>query len=382
MSDINRTYLVDLSMVLFFTRGISLRSWDEAGMFEREVALYRRLQSRGVKVTFITYGDGTDLHFQNRIPGIRICCNCWNLPERLYAKLIPWLHRKALKTADLVKTNQTCGADIALAAARFLNKPLLARCGYMWSKNAIFEHGGDSDRARESLAVEGEAFCTADFVAVTTHSMRSSILERFPGLESKVVVIPNYVDTELFTPTRHGTVPRPRLCFVGRLEQEKNLEELISAVRGLDIELEIIGCGTLHNKLAAMIASNSQIRLVGVVPHNLLPDHFHKCALFILPSLYEGHPKSLLEAMSCGLPVIGTDVSGINEIINHGQNGWLCKPNADSIREAIQDVLADTALQERLGKNACRYVTDNFSLERIVEMELDIYRNTLRKGLN
>jgi glycosyltransferase involved in cell wall biosynthesis len=380
MSDINRSYSVDLSVVLFFTRGVSLRVWDETGMFEREVALYRRLQLLGVNVTFVTYGDGTDLDYQNRIPDISICCNRWNLPDWLYAKLIPWLHRKALKTVDLVKTNQTCGADIALAAARHWKKPLLARCGYMWSKNAALKHGGDSEYALESLAVENKVFCAADFIAVTTGSMRSCIQERFPGLERKVTVIPNYVDTELFTPARYKAMTRPRLCYVGRLDQEKNLEALIAAVLGLEIELEIIGCGTLHDKLATIIAGNSQIRLVGMVPNNRLPDHFRRCALFILPSLYEGHPKALLEAMACGVPVIGTDVSGINEVINHGQTGWLCKPDADSIREAIQKVLADNALQERLGSNASRYVVENFALERIVEMELDIYRHILCKG--
>ncbi len=369
-----------LSMVLFFTRGVSLREWDDTGLFEREVALYRRLQSFGVKVTFITYGDGSDLDYQNRIPGIGICCNSWNLPEWLYVKLIPWLHRKALQAADLVKTNQTYGADVALAAARQWRKPLLARCGYMWSKNVILEQGCNSRLALESLAVEEKVFSGADLIAVTTSSMRANIIGRFSQLEQKIVVIPNYVDMELFTPVRNETLTKTRLCYVGRLEREKNLEALIVAICGLDVDLEIIGCGTLYDKLASLVSGNSQIRLAGMVPNNQLPDHFRTSSLFILPSLYEGHPKALLEAMSCGLPVIGTDVSGINEVIIHGQTGWLCKPDTDSIRKAIEDVLADTTMQQKLGGNAFRHIRENYSLERIVRMELDTYHSILAKG--
>jgi glycosyltransferase involved in cell wall biosynthesis len=371
-----------LALVLFFTRGVSLRVWDKSGMFEREVSLYRRLQQAGVSVTFVTYGDKNDMDYQDRIPGIIICCNRWKLSEYWYGRLIPWLHRKALKSADLIKSNQMCGADLALAAARHWNKPFLARCGYMWSKNMALEFGRDSERALDSLAVEENVYRSADGITVTTNSMRAGILERFPGLERKIAVIPNFVDTSLFKPARHELSSRPLICFVGRLEQEKNLEALIEAVAGLDVELEIIGSGTLHDKLAAMSVGTPHIRLAGTVPNNRLPDHFHRSALFILPSLYEGHPKTLLEAMACGVPVIGSDVTGINEVITHGQNGLLCATDAASIRQAIKDLLADTALRERLGNNACRYVSEHFSLDRIVEMELQVYRHAISKGRN
>jgi glycosyltransferase involved in cell wall biosynthesis len=370
-----------LSVALFFTQGVSLRAWDDAGMFEREVALYRHLQSRGVKIVFVTYGDRTDLDYQNRIPGIKICCNNWKLPDWLYAKLIPWLHSNALKTVDLIKTNQTKGADIALETAQYCNKPMLARCGYMWSEFSALEQGVDSQIVAQSLAIECKVFRAADGIVVTTSAMRAAVQARFSELNDKVSVIPNYVDTDHFNPALTAKdYGQPRLCFVGRLDQQKNIKALIEAVSDLDIDLDIIGQGVLYAQLSSIAAMNPRIRFLGAIPHKQLPDILRSCSAFILPSLYEGHPKVLLEAMACGLPVIGTDVSGIKEVITHGQNGWLCKPDADSIREAIQNVLADTALQKMLGSNAYRYVEGNYSLKNIVETELNLYRKIVDKG--
>ena len=76
--------------------------------------------------------------------------------------------------------------------------------------------------------------------------------------------------------------------------------------------------------------------LLGNVLHRLLPEILNSGALVILPSHYEGYPKTVLEAMACGLPVIGTDVRGIRELIRHGVTGWLCGTDSASIRAAIQ----------------------------------------------
>lgn len=369
-----------LSLVLFFTRGMSLGVWDECGLFSREVALYRRLQERGVRVAFITYGDAGDLHYAEQLPGLTICCNRWGLPLRWYELLLPWLHRGVLGQADLLKTNQMNGADIALRCARQWRKPLLARCGYLWSKNESLEWGSASRPARKAQAVEEKVFRGAARLVMTTPSMQRVIGERFPTVTDKLAVIPNYVDTERFAP--RGRRPRnpPRLCFVGRLSPEKNLESLIRAVQGLGVELEIIGQGSLREKLTALAADNPMVRFVGPVPHHHLPERLSQGTAFVLPSLYEGHPKALIEAMACGLPVIGTAVSGISEVIRHGETGWLCSTDVESLRAAICTVLADSDLRERLGRNARENVLSHYALGRVIEMELETYRSILREG--
>src|SRR3990172_582697 len=166
-----------IHLTLFFTRGVSLQTWAQNGSLEREIALYLRLQQKGVQISFLTYGDKRDLHCRDQLQGIEIFCNRWNLSPRMYEKLIPLLHGRALARASLIKTNQTNGADIALRAARLWRKPLLARCGYMWSD--LMQSGGRQEEAQRAQAIERAAFTRASGVIVTTPSMKEYVLENY-----------------------------------------------------------------------------------------------------------------------------------------------------------------------------------------------------------
>jgi glycosyltransferase involved in cell wall biosynthesis len=105
-----------------------------------------------------------------------------------------------------------------------------------------------------------------------------------------------------------------------------------------------------------------------------LPEELNKSEIFILPSFYEGCPKTLLEAMSCGLPCIGTNVEGIKEIVRHRENGYLCDTDSNSIREAIAEVLGDKQLQKKIGQNARQTILENFDFKKIIEKEINIYK--------
>ena len=373
-----------MNLVLFFTRGASLTMWNNVGMFEREVAVYRRLRDLGHKVAFITYGDKRELAFGERLPGIRICCNRWNLSPKVYERLLPYLHMGALRQADLLKTNQTNGADVAMRATRRWGKPLIARCGYMWSEFAASEHGAESELGRKSLEIERQAFSAAARVVVTTQAMRESIVERLPDRASAIEVIPNYVEVDRFCPAADPSLLEeaelPLLCFVGRLAPQKNLENLFQALEGLACRLNVIGQGVLHDRLQEQAKSNPNIRLLGRVANDRLPEEYRKATAFVFPSFYEGHPKTLIEAMACGLPVIASDVLGNRELVRHGETGWLCQTDSESIRVGIREVLGDAELRARLGRNARQYIVEHFSLDQLIERELALYRQVLEEA--
>lgn len=364
-----------INLVLFFTRGISLLQWDKIGIFEREVALYKRIQGEGIDVTFVTYGDAQELSYAKRLPGIRILCNRWGLPLKHYEKLLIILHSWHLLRADVFKTNQTNGADIALHAARIYHKPLIARCGYMWSYFVSHEYGDDSELKQRAQKIEKQVFTNADRVVVTTRQMKQHIMEKYGVTNSKVEIIPNYVQTDVFRPNKNDTLRQGHILFIGRLEYQKNLFALFEAIQGLDVELNIVGDGSQRKDLEKLALENKiNVQFLGNRPHTELPQYFNKAEIFILPSLYEGHPKALLEAMSCGVPVIGTNVPGIRELICHRETGYLCGTSPSEIRTAIQEVLSDKKLQIKLGENARKFVVYNFSIERILDMELKLIK--------
>jgi glycosyltransferase involved in cell wall biosynthesis len=103
----------------------------------------------------------------------------------------------------------------------------------------------------------------------------------------------------------------------------------------------------------------------------------NRSEVFILPSLYEGSPKALLEAMACGLPVIGTNVTGIKEVIADGENGLLCNTDSESIRDAIIRLLASGDMRRRLGSNARAQIESNYSMEKILEKEIAVHSTVL-----
>lgn len=366
-----------MHLTLFFTHKGSLKTWARVGMFDREVALYRKYLEKGVNVSFITYGRKDHKLFAERLSGIEILCNQLNLPTSLYTKLIPLLHAKTLRQTDIIKSNQTPGALTALRSAKLYNKPMLARCGYMHSVNTAHEQGEDSENAKQARKDERKLFTNATRVEVTTRLMKEHILSQLPVEDEKVSVIPNYVDISVFKARQ--IQKNIDLIFIGRLNPEKNLFALLDALQGLNLKTVIIGKGPQEEELKRYSQQLAlDIEWTGNLSNTQLPDYLNRSKLFILPSLYEGHPKTLIEAMAIGMPVIGANSPGIKEIITHMKNGWLCETDPNSIRNAITELLASKAILNHLGQNANKFALSNYSLDNIAEQEFTLL-NTIIK---
>ncbi|HET8721029.1 MAG TPA: glycosyltransferase family 4 protein, partial [Nitrospira sp.] len=341
--------LANMRLVLFFTRGVSLRVWDEIGILDRELALYRRLQSAVRRISLVTYGDG-DQDYAGRLGGLTVQCNRWRLRHPLYEcylrTVLPWSWIGPV----VVKSNQVQGADLALAAARLGRKPFVARCGYLPSDNIERAYGEDSTQGKSARALERHVFQGADRVVVTTPAMRRKIVDRYQLAPDRVRVIPNYVDTKRFAPAPSEDRRRNRLLYVGRLEAEKNPRALFDAVEGLDVELLVVGTGSLGEDLRREARERRlPVTFLGNVPNDDLPRLLNSSAAFVMPSLIEGHPKALLEAMACGRPVIGTLVPGIRELIADRMTGVLCEPNSTGLRAAIDEVLGNPGRSAAMG---------------------------------
>ena len=273
----------------------------------------------------------------------------------------------------MFKSNQTLGADIALQVARRSGKKFIARSGYPHADFVERLYGPDSPEMEQARILERKVFTAADRVVVATAAMRRIVLQCYQVQAGRVTVIPNYVDMNLFYPYSNGDRSPRRICFIGRLEDQKNLLALMEAIKDLDVELVIVGSGSLGEQLRQKANTNKlSVRFMGNVPHPQLPGILNSATLFVLPSHFEGHPKTLIEAMACGLPVIGADSPGIRELICHGETGWLCGTDVGSIRAAIQELLTRTQLRAELGQNARVFAVEHFALERVVEMELAV----------
>lgn len=361
-------------LALFFTTGISLKTWEKVGNLGREVKPYNELANYFDKIYFFTYGDISDLNYQNVLNrDIKIFPKKWKIPSKIYIFLLPFLYRKELKTVDILKTNQMNGAVAAVLTKWLYRKKLIIRCGYEWL--SILENQGSTYLKRRVVyLIEKIAYKTANTIILTSQKDKEYVELKFKIPSSRIKIVPNYIDTDLFKPVNIKREEN-RIGFVGRLEEVKNLFNLIGAVSDLPIKLIIFGSGSLGEKLENYTRQKkANVEFRGNIPNDKLPEELNKLQIFILPSYYEGCPKVLLEAMSCGLPCIGTNVEGIQEIIKHKENGYLCETDAISIRKAILVVLNNKKLREKLSKNARKTIVNNFSLEKILEKEKIIYQ--------
>jgi glycosyltransferase involved in cell wall biosynthesis len=362
-------------LTLFFCRRGSLQGWNSDGFLERELALYRILAANLERVTFVTYGFEGDEAFLPALGRIRLVCNRHRIPRPVFERLVSDLHPLFVRGSTVVKSNQVEGADVPLRAARRWGKRFVARCGYLLSHFSERRYGAGSPQAERARALERQVFTKADRVVVTTDEMRRVVVERYGVPEERVRVIPNYVDTEAFRPGPPPQNDPPRVCFVGRLDDQKNPLALVEAASGLDVELVMVGAGRLQGELEQRAAElGVRLSLPGRLPHAELPELLATCDLFVLPSHYEGHPKTLLEAMAAGLPVVGTDVEGIRNLLRPGETGLVTGTSAPELREAIRELLDSPALRERLGRVAREFVVESYSLARIAPLELGIVR--------
>jgi len=372
----------DIHLVHFLTEGASLAEWHRRGLLKREAELYQRLLPQVGSIAWVSYGGKADLAYQNALPGIEILVNRWRLPHAVYIEQLPWLHRAAFERATLLKSEQTGASRAAVRVARHFGKRLIARSGFSLALFAQYEPEQYAESYDEILALEKISFQAAQQIVVTTEEMRQTAIQAHALPTDKIRVIPNYVNTERFCPpVARPHNEKPYLVFVGRLAAQKNIENLVTALAPLNhTQVDIIGGGELRQKLQARIKADGleHIRLVGNVPNDELPFFFQKADVYIQPSRYEGHPKTIFEAMACGAAVLAGDAPGVRQFIQHGQTGWLCALDAESIRAALQTLLEDAALREKLGTAARRYVAEHFALEVIVGQELAMLRQTLQ----
>jgi glycosyltransferase involved in cell wall biosynthesis len=182
------------------------------------------------------------------------------------------------------------------------------------------------------------------------------------ALRGTVDVIPMGVDLSRFVATQRRERTAINLLFVGRLVEGKGVQVLIEAVKAMirpGLTLTIAGDGPLRGALEAQAANDPRIRFLGGVDHSGLPALYAAADIFVSPSVIsasgerEGLPVVLLEAAACGLPLIGSDIGGIPDMVVTGETGLLV-PEKDpkALGAAIERLAGDAQLRQKLGQGA------------------------------
>ncbi len=235
-----------------------------------------------------------------------------------------------------------------------------------------------------------------DKVVATCNLVRQIEVEHARVPPDKVTTIYNGIDMKDF-PSNPGAAAIVRQTFdvqpdslligtIGRLHRAKGLPDLLSAmvrVQEYDPEarLLLVGGGELREELetqAETLGLSNAVIFAGI--RNNIPEILGALDLFVLPSLWEGLPLVLLEAMAAGLPVVATAVGGTPEVVVDGVTGLLVPPHdPQSLAQAIIRLLGDPDLRRRMGQAGRERVERHFTVERMVRETESLYEMLLRE---
>lgn len=286
-------------------------------------------------------------------------------------------------------------------AARRMNVPLVVEVnGDMLSEldyQGVPWGGWRREYARWSTA---RTFAAARKIIAVTPGLKAQLVRAYGVPDDKIAVLPNAADVQLFGASFDRAAIRRRLglsdelvvMFVGRFYRWHGLELLIQsfaqvAARLPRARLVLVGDGETRPAVELQVHTLGLDRAVlfaGVVPHEQVPAQLAIADLAVAPWQQLGWdlaPLKLFEYMAAGKAIVACEAGGIGQVIAHGVNGYLVRPDdATELAEAIVRLLQDPAERDRLGQNARRQAVEQHSWERYVERLEEIYTMVLDTG--
>jgi glycogen synthase len=261
--------------------------------------------------------------------------------------------------------------------------------------------------------LERTAMEMADAVIAVSSGTRDDVLRLYDVVESKVPIIYNGIDLEEFRPTpgkdaleRFGIGPElPFVLFVGRITRQKGIVHLVRAIESMDEGFQVVLCAgapdtqEIAREMSDAVEHARQQRegviwIDEMVDKPTLVKLYSEAAAFCCPSIYEPFGIINLEAMACETPVVASAVGGIKEVVVPGETGLLVELKqqqespfealepesyAQDLASAVNELMADAALREELGKAGRRRAEAKFSWKAIAKQTRDLYQTLLKR---
>jgi glycosyltransferase involved in cell wall biosynthesis len=277
---------------------------------------------------------------------------------------------------DVFDASEVAGGGTAVTLLKFLTR-----------KSTVIEVQGEIFRKPENRQnlksrmlqrIGRFAMNHAVRIRVISHAIFDQVKEQ--GIsESKIRLISLRVDLTLFNP--NGFVESIRrtlyvgdkvgttIGYIGRLVDGKGLEDLLIAMSKVksqrsNVILVIYGAGPLEPKLRKMAKEldiESKIEWRGFVPYSKVPEALAQIDIFVYPSWHEGFGRSIMEALAMEKAVVATNVGGIPDLIQDGENGFLIAPHKPTeLAEKLNKLIGDKDLREKFGKTGRKLVSQNF----------------------
>ncbi len=231
------------------------------------------------------------------------------------------------------------------------------------------------------IKIEGNLVNKCQMLTVVSKSMQNEYLRHY---KRESVVVLNGVNTEKFRPTNGNK--ENIILYTGMLRIGKGVLDLLEASKIIisnfpQTSIVMVGNGPLKKYLVKKIPNwiRNKVILIDHLPHAQLIRYYQRAMVYVLPSYYEGLPTTVLEAMSCQLPVVGTDIPGIRDLIEDGINGFLVPPkDPELLAKKVEKLIREPKLRNNMGAKGRAKVTESYAWNNIARNISKLYQVILR----
>ena len=262
-----------------------------------------------------------------------------------FLKAIPYA-----RNADIIHAQWSLSGLVGVYLKKMFNKPLIIS-----TRGVAIQKATKSKWMKPILK---NVLKNADYITPNNiHHLES--IQKLGIPKSKIISIPNGVDTKLYKP--RAKTPPKKILFVGWLIERKGVLDLVNAFKKIHekhpkVILQLIGQGSLKNKIKTTLKKanlTKNVKMIDSVSPEKVAEYMSKADLFILPSLTEGRPNVIYEAMLSQLPIIATNIPGTNELIKNNKTGILVPTkNPNAIAKAAIELLANNKKASKLAVTA------------------------------
>jgi len=235
----------------------------------------------------------------------------------------------------------------------------------------------------QKLALKG-----LDKLLVQTDYKKKELKKIFKG---EILVVPNGINLSIYRNILKSDVKennKKNIIFVGRLLPIKGLDYLMNAMKIIqnknkNVFLTLVGDGYYRKSLEKMIKKleiEKAVTFTGKIPNTEIPKYLSNSDVFVLPSLSEGFPNVVLEAMAAGLPIVASNIGGLSELIKNNENGYLVETkNPEQLADGLLKILQNPEIKTKMSQNNLKKAK-NYSWESVVFDLEKIYLDTIKSS--
>lgn len=311
---------------------------------------------------------------------------------------------------DLVHFHWICGGMVPISEVAKINAPIVWNLHDMWAftggchydnhcegykKNCgncpVLKSGKDNDLSRKVYQIKSKAYAKIKRLTVVGSSQWITQCAKESALlkDKHIVTLPNCLDTELFKPIDQSIardvfgIPKDKkVILFGAMnalgDPRKGAKELFEAINSLEVENAVFVIAGSSKPKQSLNLKYPVYFIPPLYDEVSLPLMYNVADVMVVPSLQENLANSIVESLSCAVPVVAFDIGGNKDMIDHQQNGYLAKPfSPKDLAYGIQWVLENDKRHIALSRQARKTVKERYNLQKIANQYLELYQDIL-----